>query len=301
FLPGLPLAKRVGKKSQLCVWHRIRELGRELRSALERVYKESLSELDEARWEQAEELELHFQSLSGLTHSLDPYRFCVRRYQSGCQELLDWCATFRRQLFDLGVSCPSLDGLSFRSKEYLAHLKQWERLAKEVVFSEQKEESDGFLLLDALAEVHLREKRLVEIFEEYGESELYRNEERVFLKACERLRRVQSLVTNAGLIGQKFRLLVNHQVRTSSRVEALNRRLRGFTDAKRHVTEQQLHLMQLHHNTTSFSADAKRAGKSPWQWLGLDVAGLEEGFVGVMRAASRAAGIRWPSVWALKS
>ena len=256
---GGALAKRVGKKSQLCVWHRIRELGRELRPALERVYKESLSELDEARWEQAEELELHFQSLSGLTHNLDPYRFCVRRYQSGCQELLDWCATFRRQLSDLGLSCPSLDGLSFRSKEYLAHLRQWERLAQEVVFSEQEEESDGFLLLDALAEVHLREKRLVEIVGEYGESEPYRGEERLFLKACEKLRRVQSLVSNAGPIGQKFGLLVNDQVRTSSRVEALNRRLRGFTDAKRHVTEQQLHLMQLHHNTTFFSADAKRA------------------------------------------
>jgi len=157
-----------------------------------------------------------------------------------------------------------------------------------------------FLLVHALAEVHLREQSLVRVYEERGDSRAYRMEQSFYLDACERLREAQSKVQNAGAIEEKFRLLVGNQVRTSSRVEALNRRLRGFTDAKRQVTERQLLLMMLHHNTTPFTADAKRAGKSPWEWLALDVAGLEDGFVGVLREASRAAGVVWPSVWALK-
>lgn len=297
---GKALVTRLGKISQLCVWHRLREIGRELRPDLDKSYQRALEDLDEDRWSQLEQLDSSLGQLAQLTHSLDPYRFSVRRFELAKQELLDWCAQIRQQLKALGLACPSLRGLVKDVDKYLAHLKQWDRLAEQVEPIEGSGDFDGFLLVHALAEVHLREQSLVRVYEERGESRAYRMEQSFFLDACERLREAQSKVQNAGTIEEKFRLLVGNQVRTSSRVEALNRRLRGFTDAKRQVTERQLLLMQLHHNTTTFTADAKRAGKSPWEWLELDVAGLEDGFVGVLREASRAAGVVWPSVWALK-
>ncbi len=299
-MQGNALVRLLGKTSQLCVWHRLREIGRELRPQLDNIYKQSLQDEDELRWQRAEELESCFGTLANLTHSLDPYRRTVRRFEPAQQELLDWCREFGYQLDRLGLKCPSLSGLELRVHQYLAHLRQWDRLSQEVELIREYDDFEGFDLIDALAAVHISEEMLADVYKKHGESRAYREEQSLFLECCERLRDAQSRVQNASAIEEKFKLLVGNQVRTSSRVEALNRRLRGFTDAKRQVTERQLLLMQLHHNTTHFSSDAKRAGKSPWEWLALDVSGLEGGFVGVLKAASREAGMVWPSMWSLK-
>jgi len=297
---GNALVGQLGKTSQLCVWHRIREIGREIHPQLDTTYKQALELEDETLWARAETLEFSFKQLLELSHSLDFRRRSIRRFEQAVEELIGGCIEFAYQLDELGFTCPSLHGFEKRAKEYLNHLRQWDRLAENVEPIEGIDEFDGFELVEALGEVHIRETTLSNVFETHGDSFAYREEQSYFLDACERLREAQSKVKNVAAIEEKFKLLVGNQVRTSSRVEALNRRLRGFTDAKRHVTERQLRLMQLHHNTTRFSADAKRAGKSPWEWLELDVAGLEDGFVGVLREASRAAGVVWPSVWALK-
>lgn len=298
-MQGNAVVRSLGKISQLCVWHRVREIWREIRVPFEALQKKALKLEDEALWDRTIRLEESYANLIALTHSIDFARLSVRRYEDAQRELEDSCDDFACQLDELGLFSPSLSGLKLRAHQYLAHLQQWDRLAAQVVFTDATENNDGFRLLDAMAAVHLGVERLTLAYEEHGDSDAYDAEQELFLNSCERLRVVQSQVQNVVAIEKKFRLLVDNQVRTSSRIEALNRRLRGFTDAKRQVTERQLRLMQLHHNTTRFTADAKRAGKSPWEWLELDVAGLEDGFVGVLKAANQ--GGAWPSMWMLKS
>ncbi len=293
---GNLLVKLLCKDSQLCIFHRIRNIGRELHPQLETLFEKALKTVDERLWQRGENIERQLKALSQKTHLLDFERWQVRRFEQAYKDLLEDCEGLREEVEGAGLSCKSLSGLELRP-EYLAHLKLWEKLAEQVEFREGTGQSDGFVLLDALAREKCARAGLEQV-SRFDNSALYWEQQKVYLEACEHLRKVQTMVKNNRAIQEQFELMCGDLVRTSSRIEALNRRLRGFTDAKRQVTERQLRLMQLHHNTTPFSADAKRAGKSPWQWLGLDVPGLTGGFVGVLKAASQ--GADWPAPWAFK-
>jgi hypothetical protein len=295
---GNLLAKLSGRSSQLCVFHRLRNIKKELQPQLDRLFEKALEELDEPTWERAEWVEKELHRLAELTHPIDSEKRKLRRAEGTQQELREWCREFMKQAAILGLKCGSVENLEKRAEQYVNHLKLWEQLAQEVEYIEGWEDMDGYVLLDALVRVKAGADELKVQHQWEPGSERYWRAQEGFLRDCARLSFLQSLVKNNGAIEKKMTLYLNDLTRTTSRVEALNRRLRGFTDAKRQVTDRQLRLMHLHHNTTRFTADAKRAGKSPWEWLGLEVAGLEDGFVGVMSAAS--AGAKWPSPWCLK-
>lgn len=301
---GNLLVKQLEKKSQLCLWHRQREITRELAPALDDIYHKALDTLNQSLWEAAVDLEQQLAEIVALTSPLDFCSRTIRRFESAVQEFraalktvvehLDWL----QKLWGKPLNVPSLRGWHVRSAQFLAHLKKWDLLAQEVEFRQGVVGVTGYDVLDALAAVTIGEKALT-MASQQGNGPGYWDEQRRFLQDCTRLRLLQAQCKNYGAIEQKFRLMVVYVTRTTSLVEALNRRLRGFTDAKRQVTERQLRLLQLHHNTTPFTKDAKRAGKSPWQWLELDVPGLDEGFVGVLKAANT--GKSWPSPWAFKA
>lgn len=300
---GNALVKRLVLHSQLCVFHRLREIRRELQGHLKKAYEKALDACDERLWELAEQLEKMLAGLVQSTSLLDHRRGQVRRCKPAREEFLSLhqetleCLDMLEQAAGQGNwNVPSLRDWDVREEKFFHHLKRWELLAEEVEF-EEGSSSHGFVLLDALAAVHVG-ARALEAASEKSEPE-YWKQQQDYLEACEILRKIQARCKNAGTIAKTFELWVEYEVRTTSHIEAVNRRLRGFTDAKRQVTDRQLRLMQLHHNTTPFTADAKRAGKSPWQWLGLDIPGLEEGFVGVLREANK--GQTWPSTWELKA
>ena len=296
---GNLFVKLVGVQNQLCLFHRIRQIGRALNPQIETLYEKALKEESEELWSALEALESHLKKAGNVSHLFDFAQKRVMRFAEGKKQLLDGCQDLRFWLKHLGLDCPPLNGFEIRADEYLSHLKRWEKLANDVEFVGPTKESDGFDYLDALACVRLLAEDLEVHYEELLESDNDWSYQEAYLGAYRRLRELQVRVKNNGAIIKKFESYSANLVRTSSRIEALNRRLRGFTDSKRNVTERQLRLMHLHHNTTVFSDDAKRAGKSPWQWLGFDVPGLEDGFVGVLKAAN--GNNPWPSPWSWKS
>ncbi len=300
---GNLLVRLFGLDSQLCVFHRLREIRRELRPFLDKTYKKALEECDELLWDLADWMEKSLALLTQCTSVLDFKRGQVRRLQPSLQEFYTLheetmeCLQMLQERADLGEwNIPSLKGWPVREEQFFNNLKRWERLAAEVVWKDGQE-GNGFAFLDALAAVYCGGRALESAFE-YGSEEEYWRQQSLYLQACENLRQLQAICINPGKLAKEFAQMVEYEVRTTSRIEAVNRRLRDFTDAKRHVTDRQLRLMQLHHNTTPFTADAKRAGQSPWQILGLDVPGLEDGFIGVIREAN--GGEPWPSTWELK-
>ena len=296
---GNLLVRTFGRDSQLCIFHKIRQIKRELTDELEKLYKKALQEESEELWMRLEGVEAHLARFSQVTHLLDFNTRTVRRFEDAQEELLIWCQELRERLALLGLTCKAIGGLELRAQQFVAHIKRWEDLAEKVEYKESSGLQDGFLLLDALAECHLLGQWLENSGEQLQKEGLYWQAQESFLESCRALRELQTRVVNNGEIIEKFSAFTKDLVRTSSRIEALNRRLRGFTDAKRNVTERQLRLMHLHHNTTPFSKDAKRAGKSPWQILGLEVDGLADGFLGVLQAANQ--GQPWPSPWTFKS
>lgn len=301
---GNLLARLFGVDSQLCLFHRLREIKRELATPLDALYKQALRTCDEPLWDAAVTLEKKLSVLAALTWPLDLFFRTCRRFEdtlaqflyelSEAVDLLDRLA----ELWGHPLKIPSLRGWHLRAPQFLNHLKLWDKLAEQVQFTTHTTSLDGYAMLDALAAVHLGINALETAFLS-GDETLYWQEQARFLADCTRLRQVQSCCENSAFIAQKLAEMMNCVTRTTSLVEALNRRLRAFTDAKRHVTERQLRLMHLHHNTTPFSRDAKRAGKSPWQWLDIELDGLDDGFVGVLRAQND--GRPWPSSWAFKS
>jgi len=301
---GNSLVRILERHSQLCLFHRLREINREMSAYVERAYKKAYNECDERLWDLAVLLEKNIALLAQCTSLLDFKRGVVRRAQQAEQEFYAIhketleCLEMLEEAAGEGVwKVPSLRSWPVREEKFFNQLKRWDLLADEVVFT-QGEKGDGFVLLDALASVHIGAK-LLEIAHQEKDIQAYWLQQKEYMQSCKLLRELQAKCENSGFIAKKFELWVEYETRTTSRIEAVNRRLRAFTDAKRNITDRLLRLMQLHHNTTKFTADAKRAGQSPWQLLGIDIPGLKDGFVGVLREANK--GRPWPSTWELKA
>ncbi len=78
--------------------------------------------------------------------------------------------------------------------------------------------------------------------------------------------------------------------RSSSLAECINSKLRPLQAIKKFVNQSFLNLFALRHSLTPIERSEKRAGKSPYEMLGLRLEGDEEGFVGVILAAARREG-----------
>jgi hypothetical protein len=196
---GNLLLRIFGRENQLCIFHRIRNIGRELEPQIEKLYEKALSTVDERLWNKATCLEEQVKAISQRTHLLDFERARVRRFEEAYRELFAHCEELGKLLADVGLSCPSLSGLALRP-EYLTHLKLWDRLAAHVEFIEGSPVGDGFALLDALAAVKIGAAHLEMIGGRYPGSDSYWEMQDFYLAACERLREVQAVVRNNGPI-----------------------------------------------------------------------------------------------------
>ena len=68
---GNLLVKLFERDSQLCIFHRIRSIGRELDPQIERLYEDAIKTESERLWRQAESIEQSAKALCELTHLLD--------------------------------------------------------------------------------------------------------------------------------------------------------------------------------------------------------------------------------------
>lgn len=79
--------------------------------------------------------------------------------------------------------------------------------------------------------------------------------------------------------------------RSSSLAENINSKLRPLQAIKKYVNQPYLNLFALQHNLTPIERSPKRAGRTPYEILGVHLEGDEKGFIGVLLAAARREGM----------
>ena len=110
-------------------------------------------------------------------------------------------------------------------------------------------------------------------------------------RACELRAEVYKHCENVHEVDAALELEVNNPLRSSSMVECINSKLRKLEVILNHVNQPFLNLIALEHNLTPFERSEKRAGRSPYEMLGVPIEGDEDGFLGVLLSRARREGM----------